>query len=236
VVVGEPTGRPWGGLFGRIGARRGPDAGAPQEIPEPAASGSVYATKALRKFLATLTSRPNPVLLDLGPVIGANVSYFGEQLGCKIFVEDLYADVERHERSGKLGELAAALAKRLPQGDSTIDGILCWDLLDFLDPASAHALAAQLSRLLTPDGALLGFFSTATSRDATFVKYVVVDDSNLRHRPYGPMRMRSRVLQNRDIIRLFERLRVTDSFLLQTNIREILFRKPAYLTPAKSGA
>jgi hypothetical protein len=61
------------------------------------------------------------------------------------------------------------------------------------------------------------------------VKYVVVDDLNLRHRPYGPPRMRSRVLQNRDIIRLFERLRVSDSFLLQTNIREILFRKPAYL-------
>ena len=47
------------------------------------------------------------------------------------------------------------------------------------------------------------------------------------------------MLQNRDIIKLFERLRVSDSFLLQTNIREILFRKPAYLAstlgPAPGG-
>ncbi len=31
----------------------------------------------------------------------------------------------------------------------------------------------------------------------------------------------------RDIIRLFHGLRVSDSFLLQNNLREILFRKPA---------
>ena len=106
----------------------------------------MYATKALRKFLATLTSRPNPVLLDLGPVIGANVSYFGEQLGCKIFVEDLYTDVERHDREGKGGDLAAFFTKRFQQADGSVDGILCWDLLDFLEPAAAPALAAQLSR------------------------------------------------------------------------------------------
>ena len=36
------------------------------------------------------------------------------------------------------------------------------------------------------------------------------------------------MLLNRDIIRLFAGLRVSDSFLLQNNLREILFRKPAY--------
>jgi hypothetical protein len=35
------------------------------------------------------------------------------------------------------------------------------------------------------------------------------------------------VLANRDIIRLFGSLRVSDSFLLKNNLREILFRKPA---------
>jgi hypothetical protein len=227
-VSGEWTGRSWG-LFGRMGARRGADGGTLEETDESSSSGNVYATKALRKFLATLTSRPNPVLLDLGPVIGSNVAFFGEQLGCKIFVEDLYADVDRHDSRGASGELAGFFAKRLPQADESIDGILCWDLLDFLDRAAGQALAAQLSRLLSVDGALLGFFSTATTCEATFTKYVVADEMNLRHRPYGPVRTRSRALQNRDIIRLFERLRVSDSFLLRTNIREILFRKPSYL-------
>jgi hypothetical protein len=235
-VAGESAGKPWSGILGRIGTRRGPDTDDAAPLVESTAPGAVFPTKALRKFLSTLTSRANPVLLDLGPVIGPNVSFFGEQLGCKIFVEDLYAEIERHDRAGTTGDLAEFFGKRFPQADESIDGILCWDLLDFLPPAAAQVVASELSRVLKVDGALLGFFSTSSSREATFTKYVVVDEVTLRHRPYGPERMRSRVLQNRDIIRLFERLRVSDSFLLQTNVREILFRKPSYLASAGPGA
>jgi hypothetical protein len=235
-VAAESTGKPWTGLLGRIGAKRGPEPEAVPYAPEPASPGAVYPTKALKKFLATLTSRANPVLLDLGPVIGPNVSFFGEQLGCKIFVEDFFADIDRHHRAGTTGELPAFFGKRFPQADASIDGILSWDLLDFLEPPAALVVANQLTRVLKVDGALLGFFSTATSRDATFTKYVVVDEVSLRHKPYGAQHTRTRVLQNRDIIKLFERLRVSDSFLLQTNVREILFRKPSYLASAGAGA
>ena len=209
-----------------------------REAAAPAAAladaGQMFPTKALRKFLTTLTSRPNPVLLDLGPVIGANVSFFGEQLGCKILVEDLYADVDRQRQHGDEA-LAAFLTRRFSYADRSVDGILCWDLIDFLPPLAAQAVAVQLTRVLGVDGALLGFFSTAATRETTFTKFVVADDQTLRHRPYGPVRTRSRVLQNRDIIKLFEGLRVSDSFLLQTHLREILFRKPAYLSGGTSG-
>ena len=36
-----------------------------------APSDPVFPTKALRKFLTSLTQRESPVLLDLGPVVGA---------------------------------------------------------------------------------------------------------------------------------------------------------------------
>ncbi len=221
--------RGWSALLGRLGGRRTSE----QEAVSPAsggAAGAPFPTKALRKFLATLTNRADPVLLDLGPVIGTNVAFFGEQLGCKIFVEDLFADVERHRDREE--ELAGFLERRFPQADGTFDGILCWDLLDFLPPAAGQVVAAHLTRLLAVDGALLGFFGTAAGRETTFTKFVVADDQTLHYRPYGPARMRTRILQNRDIIKLFEGLRVSDSFLLQTNMREILFRKPAYLAGA----
>ena len=40
-------------------------------------------------------------------------------------------------------------------------------------------------------------------------------------------RPRQAVLLSRDLIRLFGTLQVADSFLLQNNVRELLFRKPA---------
>jgi hypothetical protein len=226
----------WGGLLGKLGGRRtSHDEESPAAPSEPPSPGTQCPTKALKKFLATLTSRPNPVLLDLGPVIGANVSFFGEQLGCKILVEDLYADLDRQRTLGDEA-LAEFFSRRFSQEDRSVDGILCWDVIDFLPPLAAQALAVQLTRVLGVDGALLGFFSTAASRETTFTKFVVADEQTLRHRPYGPSRTRSRVLQNRDIIKLFEGLRVSDSFLLQTHLREILFRKPAYLSGSTPGA
>ena len=35
------------------------------------------------------------------------------RIGCKIFVEDIYAELERHVRGGKLDDLPAFLARRL---------------------------------------------------------------------------------------------------------------------------
>ena len=213
------------GLLDRLAPRRPEDHGP--DRPAAAAEDPVFSTKALRKFLSALTARESPVLLDLGPVVGSNVSFFGEQLNCKIFVEDIYADIDRHVRGGKVEELPAFLKQRFPQAGGSVDGILAWDVIDYLDKASATELAAQLMRVLRPDGALLGFFGTAQPRDMRYTKFIIADEQNLKHRSYPAARGRQAILLNRDIIRLFSGLRVSDSFLLQNNLREILFRKPA---------
>jgi len=216
------------GLLDRLAPRRTePDVRPPIEVSpdEP-----LFATKALRKLLSALTGRESPALIDLGPVVGSNVSFFGEQIGCKIFIEDLYAELERHLQAGKIEDLPKYLAKRFPQADGSIDGIICWDLIDYLDKGSAQVLADQLTRVLRPEGALLGFFGNAQPRETTYTKFVIADDANLKHRTYPAARGRQAVLANRDIIRLFAGLRVSDSFLMKNNIREILFRKPAYDT------
>lgn len=189
----------------------------------------ILPTKALPKFLRTLGAREQPVLLDLGPVVGDNVTFFGEQLGCKIFVEDVVKDIERHARESRLDTLPAFFASRFPQPERSFDGVLCWDVFDYLDKTSAQALAVQLTRILKPDGVLLGFFNTSEPKPgpARYTKHIVVDPSHLKHRPYTATRGKQRPILNRDIIRMFEPLRVAEQFLLKTNVREVLFRKPS---------
>jgi len=215
------------GLLDRLAPRRNDDDAPPAVRRAASASDPLFATKALRKFLTCLTARESPVVVDLGPVVGENVSFFGEQLGCKIFVEDIFADLDRHVREARLEMLPAFLKMRFPQAEGSVDGILCWDIIDYLDRPAAQHLATQLTRVLRPDGALLGFFGTAQPRDSRYTKYVIVDEVNLKYRSYPAARGRQTILLNRDIIRLFHGLRVSDSFLLQNNLREILFRKPS---------
>jgi hypothetical protein len=199
-----------------------------------AGDAPAHPTKVLARFVASLSARTQPVLLDLGPVVGANVSFFGEQLGCKIIVEDISKDIDRHVRDGKLDDLPASLSKRFPQEGESIDGILCWDVFDYLDKKSARSLAEQLTRVLKPDGVLLAFFTTVQPQPGArpeYTRHVVVNSTTLQHRPYPAARARQRPLPNRDIQLMFEPLRIAEQFLLKTNLREVLFRKK----PAAAG-
>jgi hypothetical protein len=186
----------------------------------------VLPTKALGRFLEVMALRPAPVLIDLGAVVGSNVTFLGERLGCRLTVEDLFADVERFARDGKINDLAAFFTQRFPQENASVDGILCWDLFDYLEKPASKTLGAQLARILRPGGALMGFFSAVRAEgEAQYTRFVIKDDKTLAHRPYAGSRTKRQVLTNRDIALLFPDLKVNDSFLLLSHTREILFRK-----------
>jgi hypothetical protein len=207
------------------------------EVPEPGAVGDVSApkgpetvvpSKALTKFISALSHRDAPVLIDFGPVIGTNVAFFGEHLGCKLFIEDLATVIDAQTRAGARDALPDVLAKRFSQKDGSVDGVLCWDIFDFLDMPAARTLAREIVRVLRPGGAVMGFFCTKAVDRSSFTKYEIVEaSSSLRHRHHPGTGGPKFVLQNRDIIKMFEGLTVSESFLLKSNTREILLRKRA---------
>ena len=85
-------------------------------------------------------------------------------------------------------------------------------------PSLTHAAAAR-------GGAARVLQHRPSRGTPVYTKYVVVDHQHLRYRPYPASRPRQRALLNGDIIRMFKGLRVSDSFLMKSNVREMLFRK-----------
>ena len=219
-------------LVSRFGPRRAPSDLTSDAETTDAAGDAVFPTRALRSFLASLRGRGAPVLLDLGPVVGANVMFLGEQLGCKLFVEDLCADLNRLTRQGAGSySVGAFLQTRLAQEDASVDGVLCWDLLDYVDAAAGRILAAELVRVLRPGGALFVCFGAPARPALGQTKYEIVDESNLRHRFCPGARGKARALESREVTQLFRDLAIADSFLLSNRMREMLFRKaPARTT------
>jgi predicted SAM-dependent methyltransferase len=202
--------------------------GAGTDAPAPKGPEPIIASKALPKFIGALSNHAAPVLIDFGPVIGTNVAFFGEHLGCKLFIEDLAAEIDKHTRGAKRDLLPETLAKRFTQADGTVDGVLCWDIFDFLEPPAAKALAREIVRVVRPGGAVMGFFCTKPLDRVPFTKYEIVEQTNsLRHRHHPGTGGPKFVLQNRDIIKMFDGLTVSESFLLKSNTREILLRKRA---------
>jgi hypothetical protein len=200
-----------------------PDPPAP--APAAASTDVVTTSKVFPRFLSAVAQQAGPVLLDLGPVVGSNIIFFGDRLACKIHVEDLVAEVESHARKGEGATLVQAFDARLKHLPETVDGILCWDLFDFLDRPTGQALAGRLARMLRQGGALYGLFGSTVTDLTAYTRFVVEAEDRLRWRPYPATRVRRTVLVTRDIIKMFEGLTVTESVLLKSNTREVLFRK-----------
>jgi SAM-dependent methyltransferase len=188
---------------------------------------TVYASKTLAQFLTLLFSRPSAEVVDLGPVVGTNVAFIGERIGCKIHVEDLYADLDHHASEGTLEQLPEFLGRRLALPDESVDAVLCWDVFDYLASPAARVLADELKRVLRTGGALLGFFSGGGADGGCYTKYVIEADWRLRLRCYPAACHRERVLHNREITNLFAGFDLFGSVLLKSGVREVLFCKPA---------
>lgn len=213
------------GLFS-WGGKKSEDSSAVSATAAPAAPPDTLTTsKVFPRFMAALAHEATPTLLDLGPVVGTNITFFGERLACKIFVDDLFTDIESHARTNTREQLATDLLARLAHDPNTIDGILCWDLFDFLDKATGQALAAKLKELLRPGGAVYGLFGTTPIDLVHYTRFMVESEDSLRLRPYPATPTKRNVLLTRDINRMFEGLNVAESVLLKTSTRETLFRK-----------
>lgn len=186
---------------------------------------TVYASKTLARFLDLLFARPAAEVVDLGPVIGSNITFLGERVGCKIHVEDLFSDIDRYVQHDKVDQLPEFLGGRFSVPASSIDAVLGWDIFDYLAPMAATALAGELMRILRPGGVFLGFFGARASDDPRYTKYFIEDEAHLRYRYYPSACTRRWILQNRDINIMFAGLEICETVLLKSGVREILFRK-----------
>ena len=227
-MIGEGTVRAIGDFVSRFGARRTETADKTPADRATSADAPVFPTRALADFLTALRDKTTPVVVDLGPAVGANVTFLGEQLGCKLFVEDVLADLEQPSEENADG----VSVQPLMHGNESVDGVLCWDVLDYLDPGAGRALSDEVKRVLRPGGVMLLCHGTEAPSRSGQTKYEMVDEGSLRYRFDGGTRQKQRVLQSREMSKLFEPLTIADSFLLTSRMREMLFRKRPVATGA----
>jgi hypothetical protein len=198
-------------------------------IAPPSASRIVEtlsASRALPKLLAALSSQASPVLLDLGPVVGANVTFLGQRLSCKMLIEDLREDIDAAAGSGSSQGLAEVLVARVRAAAAEpVHGVLCWDVFDCLDRPTARALAGCLADVLQPRGVLHGLFGTVAGDLDVRTRFILQSDTSVKCRREPAPRVRRYALQTGEIARLFPGLSTIDSVLLQNHTREVLLRK-----------
>jgi hypothetical protein len=200
---------------------------------------STRISNGLKEFLWQLQGIGRGTLLDVGPVWQSTVRFFVER-GYKLYTEDVlvsWRDFLAAEEAAKKSrppglaappEVPGARAERFLQSNLTqqansIDAILLWDLLDYLDADSVPPFVARVSSLLREGGTILAMFNTRLPQRCN--RYRVLDEQNLELVPSPLLVPPQHIYQNREIQLLFERFRSSKSFVGRDQFREGVFVK-----------
>jgi len=195
----------------------------------------------LKDLLWHVSDVENGRLLDLGPVSQSTVSFFIERK-FKIYTEDLLhgwrehlsAEEKRLRAKQVVGQSAEdefampAIAARfvnscLQYEPGTFHAALLWDACDYLDAEVVGPVVNRLRELLRPGGAVLGLFHSR--KPEGFYRYRVRDKENIELLPARPLFSQMRILQNRDLLNLFDGFRTSKTFVGRDQLREGLFLK-----------
>src|SRR5260370_18062876 len=113
----------------------------------------------LNQFFLSIEDRENLSLLDFGGASQANVTFI-TNLGHKIYTEDVLRSIDDvfgsdPDMQANPVRVEMFLNQVLEFPDEHFDGVLVWDVLQFLSPAAAQATVDRLRRILRPHAYLL---------------------------------------------------------------------------------
>jgi SAM-dependent methyltransferase len=215
-------------LFGS-GAHSLPEVKAPP-VPPPEAAGAPHRydrqSHGLAEFLSHLQDCEGLAVLDLGGVSQANVTAI-TALGHRIYTEDVRRTLDQLFPVPPAEEVEAAtvrwfLSHHFAFPEHSFDGVLAWDLLEFLPSPVLERTIEALHHVLKPGGHLLAFFHAEARPGALPVySFRITGPASLSLELRGH-RQPARLFNNRGIEQLFGRFRAVKFFLARDHLREVV--------------
>jgi SAM-dependent methyltransferase len=181
----------------------------------------------LQEFVRALGKEEGLRILDLGPTSPTNIARLTEQ-GHKVYNEDvLLASMDpglqgTSENGEQVVSAERFLEENLKHERHKFDGVLCWDVPDYLNETLVKAMVERLHYITKPGGVLLAFFHTRDAGpEAPYYRYHMVGNDTLELQK-GPRFRLQRVFNNRHIENLFKDYASLKFFLAKDNVREVL--------------
>lgn len=185
--------------------------------------------KAILQFLKEADS---PVVMDVGPASPSNVNFL-TSLGCSIYLPDPLHDLAVTD-AGKAAATASGekveeavklfLEESFNFSGRTFDCVLLWDTLDFLPEALVQPVVDRLHEVMRPEGKVLSFYRSKMETGAVHRRFHVADSATVESQAGGGY-PQLRVLQNRNVERIFHAFHSPKLMLAADNMREAIFTR-----------
>jgi hypothetical protein len=214
-----------------VGAGPPPETGRRRSMQKPVAAESTHtrASRGLEQFFTGFRDQTGLTILDLGGVHQENVNFI-TSLGHKFYAQDflrIYQTTFGAEPADQAnpGRIEYFLRESLDYPDEHFDGVLAWDVLEYLAPPLLAATVERLLRMLKPEGYMLTFFHSAERLEMVPAYAFRIQDPRTLEVSESGGRAPEQLFNNRSLEKLFQKFESVKFFLTRERLREVIVRK-----------
>ena len=185
-------------------------------------------SRGLEEFFAYIRGQSGLTILDLGGATQQNVSFI-TNLGHRLYSEDFpqilndtFGD-DKADQSNP-GRIEYFLRQTLDYPDEHFDGVLIWDVLEYLEPALLAAVVDRLRKVVRPKSYLLAFFHSDDKLDAVPIYTFRIQAVNALQVARRGTRRPAQLFNNRGLERLFGKFESVKFFLTRERLRETIVK------------
>jgi cyclopropane fatty-acyl-phospholipid synthase-like methyltransferase len=185
----------------------------------------------LEQFFSQIQHEPGLRILDLSGASQANIAFI-TNLGHKLYSEDLLQSLDLAFGEGDFfanqsvpARIEAFLEQSLNFPEDHFDGVLAWDVIEYLAPALLKAAVDRLSRILKPRSYLLAIFHAEERADSVPAYYYRIFDASTLLLSFRQVRRPAQFFNNRAVEKLFQSFESVKFFLTRDALREVIVKR-----------
>jgi hypothetical protein len=226
-ILGGPRGAPpANGPAKRAGSGRRLDS---SWRPGGDAAHTVRPSRGLEEFFGYIRGQSGLTILDLGGVSQQNVSFI-TGLGHRLYSEDflrILGDTFGEDGAADQanpGRIDYFLRQAMDHPPAHFDGVLIWDVLEYLAPALLNAVVERLHKTVRPKSYMLAFFHSDDKLEAVPSYTFRIQQVNTLEVVRHGMRRPAQLFNNRSLEKLFGRFESVKFFLTRERLREVIIK------------
>lgn len=214
-------GQPQGYTPAHAGSGRSPS-------PFSAASVETRPSRGLEAFFTQIRDQFGLTILDLGGATQKNITFITE-LGHRLYSEDFLAILretfgEDDPEQANPGRIEYFLKQTLDYPEGHFDGVLIWDVLEYLSPSLLTAVVDRLLSVVSKRSYMLAIFhSDDKLEDVPNYSFRIAGTGTLEVAQQG-LRKPVQRFNNRSLEKLFGRYDSVKFFLTRERLREVLVK------------
>ena len=186
-------------------------------------------SRGLEEFFGYIRDQSGLTILDLGGATQQNVS-FSTNLGHRLYSEDflqiLHETFGGEDNQDQLnpGRIDYFLRQSLDYPEGHFDGVLIWDVLEYLQPALLMAVVERMHMIVRPKSYMLAFFHSDDKVESAPYYTFRIQDTNLLQVAQRGARRPAQLFNNRSLEKLFTRYESVKFFLTRERLREVIIK------------